>query len=216
MWYYLIFWFAFLALSLLLTSPGQHAIKYVLSRKFPSINNRIVDLILELENSRQVQTQFSIAYESHLQRQRDGWVSGYKLKTRQYSGANGRAENEKEDCSDVMHENSISKEAKLIDDANDKDSTGKAANLSAVVKTRIDIEETTREPDEEPQDAKANNPDSCSINSNDQNMCTICLLDIEEGDTVADVKCGHVFHAECISEWILKKVRMFMNVKKWS
>ena len=38
-------------------------------------------------------------------------------------------------------------------------------------------------------------------------MCTICLLELEDGDCVADLPCGHMYHAECLGEWILKKVR---------
>ena len=37
-------------------------------------------------------------------------------------------------------------------------------------------------------------------------MCTICLLELEDGDRVADLTCGHMYHAECLGEWILKKV----------
>ncbi len=38
------------------------------------------------------------------------------------------------------------------------------------------------------------------------NMCTICLLELEDGDCIADLGCGHFYHAECLGEWILKKV----------
>ncbi len=38
-------------------------------------------------------------------------------------------------------------------------------------------------------------------------MCTICLLELEDGDRVADLPCGHMYHAECLGEWILKRVR---------
>ena len=37
-------------------------------------------------------------------------------------------------------------------------------------------------------------------------MCTICLLELEDGDRVADLRCGHMYHADCLGEWILKKV----------
>ena len=37
-------------------------------------------------------------------------------------------------------------------------------------------------------------------------MCTICLLELEDGDRVADLSCGHMYHADCLGEWILKKV----------
>ena len=39
----------------------------------------------------------------------------------------------------------------------------------------------------------------------DDDTCTICLLDLEHGDRIADLQCGHFYHADCLSEWVLKK-----------
>ncbi|KAL7486761.1 hypothetical protein ACHAW6_012355 [Cyclotella cf. meneghiniana] len=170
MWYYLIFWFAFLTLSLLLTVPGQHAIKFCFSRWFPSINTRITDLILEMETQRRRQAEESFAYHRHLQRRQDGWVSGYKLKTKRYCGDQYHSDDSK---NDIPTNNGEAK----------KDETS---------------EESERdESDIHPQDV-------CNVDSN-AHICTICLLEIEKGDLIADVKCGHFYHANCLSEWILKK-----------
>lgn len=38
-----------------------------------------------------------------------------------------------------------------------------------------------------------------------EQTCSICLLAFEEGETVTDLTCGHLYHAECVSEWLLKK-----------
>eukprot|EP00970_Alexandrium_tamarense_P013859 scaffold3708_cov205-Alexandrium_tamarense.AAC.11 len=89
-----------------------------------------------------------ITYAMHLNRRTEGWVSGYKLKTKLYS--------------EPRHDNS----------------------------------------DEEAREQHSN--DSKSVDDIDH-MCTICLLEIERGDRIADVKCGHCYHAECLSEWILKR-----------
>ena len=195
MWYYLIFWFAFLALSLILTAPGQHAIKYVLSRRFPRINDRIVDLIIELENNRYMQTQMGIAYERHMQRQRDGWVSGYKLKTKRYSFRDGDTKDH-DDCirteegskKYTSEECAINQNAVALDEQNRDVDVLETESIGCHGSTEI-------------------SPNDGSARSSDQNICTICLLDIEDGDIIADVKCGHVYHADCLSEWILKKVR---------
>ena len=45
-------------------------------------------------------------------------------------------------------------------------------------------------------------------------MCTICLLEVDDGDIVADLSCGHVFHPDCLGEWILKKVRVCVCVPR--
>ncbi|KAL7431086.1 hypothetical protein ACHAXH_001436 [Discostella pseudostelligera] len=41
--------------------------------------------------------------------------------------------------------------------------------------------------------------------SEEGTMCTICLLELEDGDRIADLGCGHFYHAECLGEWVLKK-----------
>eukprot|EP00956_Cyclotella_meneghiniana_P003453 scaffold4205_cov75-Cyclotella_meneghiniana.AAC.2 len=190
MWYYLIFWFAFLSLSLLLTAPGQHAVKYIISRKFPSINSRLVDLIVELESSRQIQTQMSIAHERYLQRRREGWVIGYRLKTKRYN------ENEKRDKDKPEADCKASVQNEHINEADN-------ANEEPV--------EEEKEPDvniNQTEDISQTNQQSSGLqrtDSKEPDTCTICLLDIEEGEKIADVQCGHMFHADCLSEWILKK-----------
>jgi len=49
-------------------------------------------------------------------------------------------------------------------------------------------------------------PQDCRDGNEFDPMCTICLLDVNDGDRVADLSCGHVFHPDCLGEWILKKV----------
>lgn len=150
----------------------KHAIKFCFSRWFPSINTRITDLILEMETQRRRQAEESFAYHRHLQRRQDGWVSGYKLKTKRYCGDQYHSDDSK---NDIPTNNGEAK----------KDETS---------------EESERdESDIHPQDV-------CNVDSN-AHICTICLLEIEKGDLIADVKCGHFYHANCLSEWILKKVK---------
>ena len=33
-------------------------------------------------------------------------------------------------------------------------------------------------------------------------ICSICLSLFEKGDTVNKLKCGHLFHDECITTWL--------------
>ncbi|EED89453.1 predicted protein [Thalassiosira pseudonana CCMP1335] len=147
-WYYLVFWFTLLGAALFLSGPGQNAIKYLLSKCFPRMNVWITDQILLMETDWRTRLEEEITYAMHLNRRTEGWVSGYKLKTKLYS--------------EPRHDNS----------------------------------------DEEAREQHSN--DSKSVDDIDH-MCTICLLEIERGDRIADVKCGHCYHAECLSEWILKR-----------
>lgn len=35
--------------------------------------------------------------------------------------------------------------------------------------------------------------------------CSICLTDIDEGETVSNLACYHVFHIECLKDWLKRK-----------
>ena len=41
--------------------------------------------------------------------------------------------------------------------------------------------------------------------------CSICILDLKDRERIADLNCNHYFHADCLSEWIKKKVRGVMD-----
>ena len=36
------------------------------------------------------------------------------------------------------------------------------------------------------------------------NICSICLCEIEDGDIVGDIPCGHNFHKDCLKVWLTK------------
>lgn len=38
----------------------------------------------------------------------------------------------------------------------------------------------------------------------DQNTCTICLVDFIEGDNIKLLPCQHIYHCNCIMEWLYK------------
>ncbi|KAG6386888.1 hypothetical protein SASPL_152065 [Salvia splendens] len=41
--------------------------------------------------------------------------------------------------------------------------------------------------------------------SDEEEMCSICLVEFEEEDSVTKLpKCGHLFHGECIEKWLDK------------
>lgn len=46
-------------------------------------------------------------------------------------------------------------------------------------------------------------------NSNNQDesdiVCSICFGPIENGDTVGDLPCHHLFHAECLKSWLTRR-----------
>lgn len=34
-------------------------------------------------------------------------------------------------------------------------------------------------------------------------MCSICMVEFEDGERVSDLQCGHQFHVECLKTWVL-------------
>jgi hypothetical protein len=34
--------------------------------------------------------------------------------------------------------------------------------------------------------------------------CALCIDDYEKGDIIRELKCGHLFHADCVDEWLLQ------------
>ena len=150
-WYYLCFALLLLILYPIVSTAGNHAVRYLLSKCFLRMNIWITEHLLRAEiedNNRLIE-----AYDADARRKRreEGWISGWKLKTKRYL---------RKDNNNVENE-----EDQISGDLDDKDTT------------------------------------NC-----DDRMCTICLLDIEEGERISDLTCGHIYHAECLGEWILKKV----------
>ena len=39
----------------------------------------------------------------------------------------------------------------------------------------------------------------------EDNLCTICMLDVEDGERVGVLPCDHLFHADCLKEWIKRR-----------
>lgn len=119
------------------------------------------------------------------QRRVEGLVSGYSLKTKQYSSAESMTAEE-----EVNVECDTKNPIVETDDAEQDESNYK-------IDTTGDDEQTIRKT---PQDQG-------SMRSNEEhNMCTICLLEVEDGERIAVLSCGHLYHADCLGEWILKKV----------
>ena len=53
------------------------------------------------------------------------------------------------------------------------------------------------------------NANKKNYDPNDEKMkegCVICLEDFAENDgkAIAELKCGHIFHEECLKEWVQK------------
>eukprot|EP00581_Thalassiosira_minuscula_P004677 CAMPEP_0183746052 /NCGR_PEP_ID=MMETSP0737-20130205/66554_1 /TAXON_ID=385413 /ORGANISM="Thalassiosira miniscula, Strain CCMP1093" /LENGTH=437 /DNA_ID=CAMNT_0025981731 /DNA_START=411 /DNA_END=1724 /DNA_ORIENTATION=+ len=168
-WFYLCFALLILILYPIITRPGQHAVRYLLSKCFPRINVWIVEKLLQTEMETNNRIREELEHADRAKRRTEGWLSEYRIKTKLYSREDVEAESNGNN--NVTTADEINPCGELSDDAGD---------------------ETTRE--------------EIIIHSNDDpHMCTICFLAVESGERIADLSCGHLYHAECLSEWILKK-----------
>ena len=130
----------------------KHAVRYLLSKCFPNMSGWIVERIHQTEIETRNRIIRDVEHDTRSRRQTEGWISGYRIKTKRYSAA---------------------------DEA--------LADESLVV-------------------AEAIKDNAKSVDKN--RTCPICILGVESGDIVADLSCGHLYHTDCVSEWILKKVCM--------
>jgi len=58
--------------------------------------------------------------------------------------------------------------------------------------------------------SKSDDPGHDGVDEEDQNsesevLCSICLGDLDYGDRVGDLSCGHVFHSDCLKSWIQRR-----------
>lgn len=88
-------------------------------------------------------------------------------------------------------------------------------SLCLVLLQRVILTDQTTESKEEETDddhvimnaaeRNGDNPDDDNDDAN-ENQCAICLVQYEEGDEIAmshNRLCNHVFHKQCITEWLL-------------
>jgi hypothetical protein len=75
--------------------------------------------------------------------------------------------------------------------------------------TKSDVERLLASASTTPSTASADD----DVSKEDQNLinnscCAICIDDYQEGDSVRDLPCGHIFHDSCVDEWLLKHNRL--------
>ena len=150
-WYYLCFSLLLLFLYPIVSTAGNHAVRYLLSMYCPRMNIWITEHLLqaEIEDNNRIREVYD--EDDRRKRRTEGWISGWRLKTKCYS----------------------SKDNKNVEN------------------------------EEEGQTVARDHDNQNSANCDDR-MCTICLLDIEEGERISDLSCKHIYHAECLGEWIIK------------
>ena len=84
---------------------------------------------------------------------------------------------------------------------------GRMQKLSLHLKTKSFVQQEEQEDFEDDMGGK-NISQNDSYNDdhhhdNTQTTCSICMIDIINGDRIGDLECGHEFHIECLKSWVL-------------
>jgi hypothetical protein len=53
----------------------------------------------------------------------------------------------------------------------------------------------------------SSNPYSDGSDAEEAMFCAICQMRIENNQQVIELKCQHIYHAECAKDWVLKEKR---------
>lgn len=181
-WFWLCFAWLLLVLYPIFSRPGQHAVRYLLSKCFPRMNPWIAERLLQTEIEARNHISDEFENFARLKRRTEGWITGYRIKTKVYSsGDDGIAQNEG-GCSG----GGDGKCGELCE-----------SNCNGVDKAVGEGGESADNAKEREEVSQKQEIEEC--------MCTICILPLEDGDRVADLSCGHLYHVDCLSEWIVKK-----------
>eukprot|EP00970_Alexandrium_tamarense_P012580 scaffold2954_cov195-Alexandrium_tamarense.AAC.19 len=175
-WKYTYFIYAFVIAIVFCSRSGHHAIKYLVSCCIPQLNNWIVEEILRNDTARRHQRNSALLSELNSRIREEGFVSGYRLKTKVFRCSCGE-------------ERGGAGELEVADVENLPQSPIAENLTQQSVSTHIENDNT---------------PQS-HIDYDDSQMCSICILPLEHGDRIADLDCNHYYHSDCLSEWIKTK-----------
>ena len=181
---------------------SQHAVRYLLSKCFPRMNPWITEQILQTEIQARNRIRDQFEYALRQKRRTEGTLSNFPI----FPLSKSRTANLTR-CAQIGWVSGYSLKTKRYIASEEDTALGNNTQSDSERECKTN-DETNPEEDE---DVRAtSSQDDQSIVSG--NMCTICLLAVEDGEKVADLACGHLYHAECLGEWILKKVRLSSDV----
>ena len=172
-----------LFLSFFTTKSGKIARNYAIGKCFPRYlqiqNERAVNVILERE--RRVRREFRAIRD----------------------GAGWRPDGMREKISLKLKTKKLNLNTRL--DATEAAADGE--NVTNSFEEEVSESAPISTPESEapkPLRSKRTGDDYVSVASQDKDItCSICMVDIEDGERVADLPCGHNFHIACLKTWVL-------------
>ena len=213
-WPLSLFWLVALSVYLISTEQGRLTIKYACSRicfcsRATFSNSRIIENIISRETA--LRELFQIASLTRTaQQQQNNNPRTYILKTKAYnSKTDGLKKKRHLDQCDV--------EMPPVDDSivsSPSNETALTSPESFSSSPSFDIDPKSPQQPSHIEDTFENSPYNTPTkhtnvddvtDNDDEVMCTICIADIENGDRVGCLPCDHLFHADCLKEWIKRR-----------
>ncbi|GFH58891.1 hypothetical protein CTEN210_15367 [Chaetoceros tenuissimus] len=204
-----ILWLVALLLYLLGTEGGRLGLKYGISKicrccGIPSLlrqgNNSIINYILGQERDSRRRAQ-------NLSRHRASQDPvTYILKTREYRKELKKDPDQNEDLPSSPASSGdrtvpLSPDASYDDDENQQSGRKLSFEINSCIPCAKDIESSESENDQDICN-DVNDSDEIEI---EEETCAICFTEIEEGERVGVLPCEHLFHSECLKNWIKRK-----------
>ena len=228
-----VLWLAAMLLYMVFTEAGRSGLKYIFFRVLCRLccvgnccchrfhgNSRLVEDIIRREavTRRRFQAVVQHARMTESSRQSSSPTT-YILKTREYKKSEDRPtysypRSPGEDTLPLTPQSTKSYSSGSEDEDEDEDdgrgsppmspsSSGKDANIDDgdgndnYVDNDIDI-------DNDIDKDETDNTDG-DYDEDNEVTCTICIMDIEDGDRIGVLPCNHKFHVDCLKQWIKRK-----------
>lgn len=203
-----ILWLAALLLYLVGTEGGRLGLKYGLSKicrccGIPSLlrqgNNSIINYILGQERDTRRRAR-------NLSRRASQDPVTYILKTREYRKELKKDPDQIEDVPGSPESSGdrtvpLSPDASYDGDENQQSGRKLSFEINSCIPCAKDIESSESENDRDMCN-DANDSEEIEI---EEETCAICFTEIEEGERVGVLPCEHLFHSECLKNWIKRK-----------
>ena len=163
-------------------------------------NNRLIDEILRREAD--ARRRFQRAAIDRMGRRREHSTDPitYILKTTEYKKNKSIGMTAEADANVIANSSPTIDVNRDVDDANDDNNQ---IPTSPGEQTLPMTPDSTRSFDSGPDQCGSVSSDG--FDDNDEITCTICIMEIEEGDRIGVLPCEHKFHVDCLKEWIKRK-----------
>lgn len=170
-WPVIMIWFCLSLVFCVCTTPGRHAVEYMIATIWPSWNDRVITTWLVRQPGRAHEL-----WRRHWDRERYGSPSYFPWRPMGPMGGR-KVEFILKTC--VYHA-----PPSVVDNARDDE----------------DGTTTTRHRDETVAGGNFNTTTTSDSDDDDDQRptCSICFIPLEEGVKIGKLQCGHLFHSECI------------------